>query len=163
MTVDPAGVHAALAERSATLAVAVSMTGGLLAAALTETPGASLTFRGGVVVYATDLKASLAGVPEAVLSAHGPVSAPVAGALAGGVRRRLSATYGVGLTGVAGPDPQDGRPVGTVYVGLAGPHQGTVRLLELTGDRAAIRAGAVQAALGLLAELLSGRLSRPDL
>src|SRR5262249_37641423 len=118
---DPAAVHAALLARNATVAVAESLTAGLLAAALTETPGASRTFRGGVVVYATDLKASLAGVPADLLAAHGPVSAPVAEALAVGVRQRLAATYGVALTGVAGPEPQGGQPVGTVYVGVAGP------------------------------------------
>jgi len=152
-------VHADLAAQGATVAVAESVTGGLLAAALTDTPGASRTFRGGLVVYATDLKAGLAGVPEAVLAEHGPVSAPVAAALASGVRLRLSATYGVALTGVAGPDPQDGMPVGTVYVGLAGPLGCEVRMLALAGDRAAIRAGAVREAI----RLLSDRLSRPDL
>jgi nicotinamide-nucleotide amidase len=163
VNIDPAPIHVALAGQDATVAVAESLTGGLLAAALTETPGASRTFRGGLVVYATDLKASLAGVPEAVLAEHGPASAPVAEALADGVRLRLGATFGVALTGVAGPDLQGGKPVGTVYVGLAGPHGRAVRHLELTGDRAAIRAGAVQAALQLLVALLSGHLPPPDL
>lgn len=153
---DPAAVHALLRARGETVAVAESLTGGLLCAALTDTPGASATFRGGLVVYATDLKARLAGVPAPLLQAHGAVSLDVAAALAGGVRDRLGASYGLGLTGVAGPDPQDGVPVGTVYLGLATPHGGQVRRLELPGDRAAVRAAAVAAALDLLVEALAG-------
>jgi nicotinamide-nucleotide amidase len=149
-------LHGALRERGATVAVAESLTGGLLAATLTETPGASRTFRGGLVVYATELKAALAGVPQPLLAAQGPVSPDVAAALAGGARDRLGATYGLGLTGVAGPDPQNGVPVGTVYLGLASPRGGKVRKLALSGDRAAIRTGAVSAAVGLLIEELDG-------
>jgi len=151
---DPADIHAALADRRATVAVAESLTAGLLAAALTETPGASTTFRGGVVVYATELKAVLAGVPERLLAKHGPVSGPVAEAMAAGVRGRLGATYGVALTGVAGPDPQDGVPAGTVYVAVAGPEGTQVRRVCLPGDRAEVRSGAVRAALNLLAGTL---------
>jgi nicotinamide-nucleotide amidase len=152
---DPADVHALLRARGETVAVAESLTGGLLAAALTDTPGASATFRGALVVYATDLKARLAGVPAPLLQAQGAVSPDVAAALAGGVRDRLGATYGLGLTGVAGPEPQDGVPVGTVYLGLATPRAGQVRKLSLTGDRAAVRAQAVAAALALLAEAVA--------
>ena len=160
---DPAAIHAALQAQGATVAVAESLTAGLLAAALTETPGASRTFRGGLVVYATDLKASLGGVPADLLAEHGPVSAPVAAAMAEGVRRRLAASYGVALTGVAGPEPQGEEPVGTVYVSVAGPHGRIVRRLALTGDRARIRADAVQGALNLLAAAVSGRSARQDL
>jgi PncC family amidohydrolase len=158
--IDPAGiaaaaaVHDALAARGGTVAVAESLTAGLLAATLTSVPGASRTFRGGLVVYATDLKASLGGVPADMLAAHGPVSAPVAQALADSVRHRLGATYGLSLTGVAGPDEQDGKAVGTVYAGLAGPTGHQVRLVELTGDRERVREGAVLAALRLLNEVL---------
>jgi nicotinamide-nucleotide amidase len=130
-----------------TIAVAESLTGGLLTAALTAPAGASTVVRGGLVVYATELKATLAGVPVPLLDAEGPVSPNVAGALAAGARDRLGATYGVGVTGVAGPDPQGGRAVGTVYVAVAGPGGGRVRHLTLSGDRAAIRAAAVEAAL----------------
>ena len=91
-----------------TVATAESLTGGLVAAALTDIPGASQAFRGGVVSYATDLKARLLGVDPAMLAAHGAVYAPVAAAMAAGVRDRLGATVGVATTGVAGPDPQDG-------------------------------------------------------
>ena len=97
--------------------MAESLTGGLVGAALTEVPGSSAAFRGGVLVYATDLKASLAGVPDARAGrARGGVAPRPRGALAEGVRDRLGATYGVGVTGVAGPDEQEGQPVGTVHV-----------------------------------------------
>ena len=154
---DLAALHAALRGRGETVAVAESLTGGLLAARLTETPGASVTFRGGLVVYATDLKASLGGVPAPLLDAQGPVSPDVAGALAAGVRHRLGATYGLAVTGVAGPDSQDGVPVGTVYVALAGPDRGEVRRLTLSGGRAEIRAAAVDATVTLLSRRLAVR------
>ena len=150
-----AEVHEILVGRGATVAVAESLTGGLLGAALTATPGASATFRGGLVVYATDLKETVAGVPGPLLDAEGPVSAHVALALAAGARDRLGATYGVGVTGVAGPDLQEGQPVGTVFVAVAGPDDGEFRALTLAGDRAAIRASAVDAALDLLLFVLS--------
>jgi nicotinamide-nucleotide amidase len=143
-------VHRALAARAATVAVAESLTGGLLGAALTDMAGASATFRGGVIVYATDLKELLAGVPGPLLDAEGPVSAQVAAAMAAGVRDRLAATYGVALTGVAGPEPQDGHLPGTVFVAVAGPGGGQVRELALSGDRADVRRGAVTAAIELL-------------
>jgi nicotinamide-nucleotide amidase len=103
-----------------TLAVAESLTGGQLAAALTAVPGASAVFRGSVTAYATDLKASVLGVDAALLAKHGAVHEEVARQMAGGVRRLCGADLGVATTGVAGPDPQDGRPVGTVFVACAG-------------------------------------------
>jgi nicotinamide-nucleotide amidase len=153
-------VHVVLRARDQTVAVAESLTAGLLSAALTDTPGASSTFRGGLVVYATDLKASLAGVPGPLLDAQGPVSPDVAAALAAGTRTRLGATWGLAVTGVAGPDEQDGVAVGTVFVGIAGPDQpagagsGAVRALHLAGDRAEIRRQAVLGALEVLAGAL---------
>jgi nicotinamide-nucleotide amidase len=149
--IELALLHARLRELGATVAVAESLTGGLLTAALTETPGSSATVRGGLVVYSTDLKASLAGVDRGLLARRGAVDADVAIALAVGARDRLAATYGVGVTGVAGPDPQDGQPVGTVYAAVAGPRRETVRELLLSGDRAAVRGAAVQECLRLLA------------
>jgi PncC family amidohydrolase len=148
-------VNRLLAAQSATVAVAESLTGGLLSTALTDRPGSSMTFRGGVVVYATDLKETLAAVPGPLLDAEGAVSEHVAAALAAGARDRLAATYGVGVTGVAGPDPQDNRPVGTVHVAVAGPDVGEVRSVLLGGDRGEIRRGAVDAALQLLLEVVS--------
>jgi nicotinamide-nucleotide amidase len=114
-------IHQLLAERSATVAVGESLTGGLLGAELTAMPGSSATFSGGIVAYATGLKAALIGVPEELLARHGAVHPEVATAMAMGVRDRLGATYGLAVTGVAGPDPQDGWPVGTVHIALAGP------------------------------------------
>jgi nicotinamide-nucleotide amidase len=143
-----------LRERGATVAVAESLTAGLLGAALTTPPGSSDVFRGGVLAYATDLKQSLAGVPGPLLSAHGAVSPETAGAMAAGVRARLGATYGVALTGVAGPDEQEGHPPGTVHVAVAGPQGGTVESHRLPGDRDRVRAAATTAALDLLRRAL---------
>ena len=139
-----------LASAGATVAVAESLTAGLVGAAITEVPGSSGVFRGGVQVYATDVKAGLGGVPEPVLAEHGAVSDETARALASGVRDRLGATYGLALTGVAGPDEQEGKPVGTLHVAVAGPHRVTSRALRLPGDRARVRLLAVTAALDLL-------------
>jgi nicotinamide-nucleotide amidase len=143
-----------LIERGQTLAVVESLTGGLLAATLVEIAGVSAVFRGGLVVYATDLKASLGGVPPDLLAARGPVDPDVAVAMAEGGRARCGADWALATTGVAGPDPQDGKPVGLVFVAVAGPGGSAVRRLSLPGDRAVVRAGAVTAALDLLAEKL---------
>jgi nicotinamide-nucleotide amidase len=151
---DADSLAAVVVERlkaaGATVAVAESLTGGLLGAALTEVPGSSAVFRGGVQVYATDLKTTLAGVPETVLAEHGAVSAQTAVALADGVRARLGASYGVGLTGVAGPEPQEGHPPGTVHVALAGPKGVRQRSLRVPGDRQRVRLMAVSTGLDLL-------------
>ncbi|TDC71201.1 CinA family nicotinamide mononucleotide deamidase-related protein [Actinomadura sp. GC306] len=114
-------VHRLLAGRSETVATAESLTGGLIGAELTKAPGASATFAGGMVTYATEMKERALGVPGDLLAEHGAVHPDVAAAMAAGVKERLGATYGLAVTGVAGPDPQDGRPVGTVYIGVAGP------------------------------------------
>lgn len=147
-----------LQERGETLATAESLTGGLVGGALTDVPGVSAVYRGGVVVYATDLKAKLAGVPEDLLAAVGPVHPDTAAALATGVRERLEATYGLATTGVAGPDPQAGIEAGTVYVAAAGPGAVQVRKLQLTGDRTAVRRASVQAVLELGADLVAEEL-----
>ncbi|MBE1534915.1 CinA family nicotinamide mononucleotide deamidase-related protein [Actinomadura algeriensis] len=120
-------VHRLLTQRTATVAAAESLTGGLIGAELSAMPGSSSTFAGGVVAYATDLKRRLLDVPGDLLAEHGAVHPDVAAAMAAGVRDRLGATYGVAVTGVAGPEPQDGRPVGTVYIGVAGP--GNMRIV----------------------------------
>jgi nicotinamide-nucleotide amidase len=144
-------VVARLRAQGATLAVAESLTGGLAGAALTEVPGSSRVFRGGVLAYATDLKQQLAGVPAQVLAEHGAVSAETASALAAGVRASLGADWGVGLTGVAGPDPQERHPPGTVHVAVAGPDgRAAVRSRRLPGDRQRVRLLAVALALDLL-------------
>jgi nicotinamide-nucleotide amidase len=147
-------VHRALLSRGETVAAAESLTAGLFCATLASVPGASATLRGGVVTYATDLKDELAGVPADLLALHGPVSPQAAAALAEGVRERCRATWGVGLTGVAGPDPVDRHGPGRVYVGISDGQRTDVAELDLPGDRAAVRAGAVAAAMdALLARL----------
>lgn len=153
----PGVVHELLSTRGATVAVAESLTGGLLGAALTETPGASTTFRGGITAYASALKASLLGADPG----EPVVSASTAAAMAAGARERLGATYGLALTGVAGPEEQDGQPPGTVHLALAGPDGGEARLLRLPGDRARVRQLAVTSALDLLRRhLVSGPTTR---
>ncbi|CAM05063.1 nicotinamide-nucleotide amidase [Saccharopolyspora erythraea NRRL 2338] len=144
----------ALRTRGETVATAESLTAGILSAALTDVPGASDVVRGGMVVYATDLKASLLGVDRVVLEEHGAVCPAVAEMLAVGVRTRCGADWGIGLTGVAGPDPQDGVSPGTVHLGFAGPSGATVRSVHLGGDRHAVRAAAVRVALEQFRELL---------
>lgn len=144
-----------LAERGETLAAAESLTGGLLSSTIVEIAGVSKVFRGGLVVYATDLKATLAGVPEAMLDACGPVDPDVAVELAKGARRRCGADWGLATTGVAGPEPQDGVPVGRVYVAAAGPTGARVRELDLAGSRDEIRKASVTAALDLLRDAVS--------
>ncbi|GAB3956133.1 CinA family protein [Micromonospora vulcania] len=147
-----AAVVHSLAQRHETLATAESLTGGLLAAAIVDIAGVSAVYRGGFVVYATELKAELAGVPAELLAERGPVDPDVAAALAEGGRRRCGADWGLATTGVAGPEPQDGKPVGLVYVAVAGPDGGTVRQLDLDGGREHVRAAAVLEALRLLAD-----------
>ncbi|TJZ75464.1 nicotinamide-nucleotide amidohydrolase family protein [Rhodococcus oryzae] len=147
---EAAELVSALTSRGQTVATAESLTAGLLAATIAGIPGASLVLRGGLVVYATDLKAGLAGVDPAVLASDGPVAASTARALAVGAQARCGADWGVGLTGVAGPDTHDGLPVGTVYLGIAGPDGVSAERLELAGDRWAIRSGAVRSAVSTL-------------
>jgi PncC family amidohydrolase len=118
-----------------TVAVAESLTGGLVAAALTDVPGSSAAFRGGVVAYATELKAALLGVDAIMLDRHGAVYPPVAAAMAEGVRSRLGATYGVATTGVAGPESAEGQPVGTAHIAVSAADDTVVRTIALAGDR----------------------------
>jgi nicotinamide-nucleotide amidase len=139
-----------LTARGHSVGVAESLTGGLVAAALTTIPGASVVVRGGIVAYATDLKLALLGVPADLLARCGPVGPEVAGAMAAGVRARLGATYGVSTTGVAGPGPADGHPAGTVFIAVEGPAGLVGRGLELGGDRQQVRIETVRSALSLL-------------
>jgi nicotinamide-nucleotide amidase len=141
-------IHA-LTERGLTVAVAESLTGGLVVADLVAVPGASAVVRGGIVAYATELKHELLGVDAALLAAGGPIQAAVAEQMAEGVRARLSADIGLATTGVAGPDPQDGHRPGEVWIAIASV--GGIRSvrLELGGDRASIRRETVEAVIGL--------------
>lgn len=111
-----------LRNRSETLSCCESLTAGLATARLASIAGASDVLRGGLVTYATDLKVTLAGVDADVVERYGVVSAAVAREMARGCRAACGSDWAVSLTGVAGPDPQDGHPVGEVWVGLAGPH-----------------------------------------
>lgn len=148
-----ADVLATLRGRRLTLATAESLTGGLVGAALTAVAGSSDVYRGGIVCYATDLKASLVGVPTALLDAQGPVAADTAAALAAGAARACGADVGAATTGVAGPTPQDGHPVGEVYVAVSLPgSEPRVRPLQLSGTRDEIRDATVVAVLALLRE-----------
>lgn len=149
-------VIAALTRAGLTLAIAESLTGGAVSAELVSVPGASAVVRGAIVAYDTSLKSSLLGVPSALLAQHGPVHAEVAALMAEGVRGVAAvgghpADIGLATTGVAGPDPQGDAPVGLVFVALADAEGTVVRELRLSGDRAAIRARTVEAALALLA------------
>lgn len=157
-----AGVVHALSERGETLAVVESLTGGLLSSTIVEISGASSVYRGALVVYATDLKSSLADVPADLLADRGPVDPDVAVALAEGGRKRCGADWCLATTGVAGPESQGGKPVGMVFVAVAGPPGSDVRELDLDGGRDAVRAGAVTAALRLLIEHLQQGAGAPS-
>jgi PncC family amidohydrolase len=144
-----AQLHRALLGRGETVACAESITGGGVADLLSGTPGASATFVGGVVSYATRIKRDVLGVTAAQV-----VSADCASQLASGVRGLMGADWAVSTTGVAGPDKQDDKPVGTVYVGVAGPRGVQVHRLSLHGDRGTIRADAARAAVQALVDEL---------
>ncbi|MEU0373001.1 CinA family protein [Streptomyces sp. NPDC006283] len=160
---DAANVLALLAERGRTLAVAESLTGGLVAAELTSVPGASKAFRGSVTAYATTLKRDVLGVDATLLEECGAVDPRVASQMAAGVRELMGADWGVATTGVAGPDAQDGQPVGTVFVAVAGPGgTGKVAALRLNGDRGEIRRESVRSVLELLREELHGNARAQD-
>lgn len=143
-------VHLLLRAEGSTVATAESLTGGRLAVRFTDVPGVSETYLGGAVTYATDLKMSLLGVDADIVERHGVVSGECAEAMASGVRAITGATYGLSTTGVAGPDPQDGKAAGTVYVGLAGPGFVTSERLQLDGGRTDIQEATCEAVLGAL-------------
>jgi nicotinamide-nucleotide amidase len=151
---DARALIADLTVRGQSVATAESLTAGLLAATLAGVPGASVVLRGGLVTYLEETKIALAGVAPQLLDAVGPVAGPTARAMAVGARQRCAATWGVGLTGVAGPEPDDGHPVGTVFMGLAGPVDTEVVQLALTGSRWEIRLAAVYEAVSRLRVLV---------
>ncbi|MDI6911136.1 CinA family protein [Nocardioides sp.] len=132
-------VHLLLRAAGHTIATAESLTGGRLAVALTDVPGASETYLGGVVTYATEIKSSVLDVDDAIIERHGVVSAECARAMASGVRALMGAGFGISTTGVAGPTEQEGKPPGTVFIGIAGPGLLEVVALELSGDRGKIQ------------------------
>jgi nicotinamide-nucleotide amidase len=153
--VSGAGVVHLLTERGLTIAVAESLTGGLLVSELIRTPGASAVVVGGVVAYSTALKHSVLGVDAALLASNGAVDPEVARQMASGVREVLAVDgrppdIGISTTGVAGPDPQDGKPVGTVFVGIAFGDEVHSVELGLSGSRDEVRAAVVVEALALI-------------
>ena len=153
-------VIAALKQRGLTIAVAESLTGGLLVAELISVPGASAVVSGGVVAYNTALKHTILGVSRELLDARGAVDPDVAGQMAAGVRVACAiggvpAAVGISTTGVAGPDPQDGKPVGTVFVGISTNEGTSILSLGLEGDREAIRRAVVSESLAKLLDILS--------
>ncbi|MEU9190905.1 CinA family protein [Streptomyces sp. NPDC048484] len=164
MTSTAAEVLRLLTVRGETLAVAESLTGGLVAAELAAVPGASQAFRGSVTAYATDLKRDVLGVDATLLDQRGAVDPQVATEMAAGARRVLGADWGISTTGVAGPESQDGQPVGTVFVAVDGPSGATngnvlggkVAALRLNGSRTEIRMESVRSVLALLLERLVG-------
>ncbi|MET8832134.1 CinA family protein [Streptomyces sp. NPDC004610] len=164
MNSTAADVVRLLTVRGETVAVAESLTGGLVAAELTSVPGASKVFRGSVTAYATDLKHRVLGVDAGLLESRGAVDPQVAAEMAVGVRSVLGADWGVATTGVAGPDPQDGQPVGTVFVAVDGADGadsdsaggGKVLALRLNGGREEIRMESARSVLALLLEQLAG-------
>lgn len=146
-------VQAELFTRSQMLATAESLTGGRLGDVLSAAPGASDTYLGGVVSYATEVKQSVLGVSADTVETHGVVSPECAAEMASGVRRLVGADFGVSTTGVAGPATQEGKPVGLVFVAVAGPGDGVrTRRCEFGGERPEIREQTVKAALDLLLE-----------
>lgn len=148
-----ARLQATCLARGLTVATAESCTGGLVAHALTEVAGSSGYLRGGIVAYADDVKRDQLGVPEALLAAHGAVSAQVAVAMADGARAMLSSDLGVGVTGVAGPGGgTDAKPVGLVYVAVSGVGPAVVRRFAWTGDRWSNKRDSARAAIALLIE-----------
>ncbi len=146
-----------LRQRNATLAVAESCTGGMLGARLTTVPGSSQYFAGGFITYSNALKRELLGVPAETLESFGAVSAETAEAMAAGARERGGSTYALSITGVAGPDGGTAeKPVGLVYLGIAGPEGNAVTHRRFIGDRERIRVFTTQAALDLLRRRLQG-------
>jgi nicotinamide-nucleotide amidase len=139
----------ALRRNGLSLSVAESLTGGLLASALIDIPGASDVFLGGVVAYTAQAKGEVLGVAEEAL-AYGVVSKEVAIAMAQGARELFGSDYALSTTGIAGPGPQDGQEPGTVWLGCASNANSEAILVKLAGDRNQIRAAAVNAALAMI-------------
>ncbi|MDO4888304.1 MAG: CinA family protein [Actinomycetaceae bacterium] len=160
MARDAFSLIAELRRRRLGIACAESLTGGLLANAFVEVPGASAVFRGGAVCYATDTKASVLGVDARLLASRGPVDREVALGMALGALRLYRADVALATTGVAGPGSADGHAAGTVWVAVAGVLGQSARLLCIDGGRPDVRAGAVAGAIELLAVALDGQAPR---
>ena len=158
LTDDARRLVADLTVRNQSIATAESLTAGLLAATIAGVAGASEVLRGGLITYTERTKVLLAGVAPEILDEVGPVAGPTARALAVGARQRCDATWGVGLTGVAGPEPHGGQEVGTVFMGLAGPDDHSVTEvveLQFSGTRWDIRIAAVRESISRLRALVA--------
>ena len=139
-----------LKDRNLTVSTAESCTGGLLGKAITDIPGSSAVYPGGIISYCNRIKHTLLDVDQKLLDTMGPVSEPVARQMAEGVRRLIGADLGLSVTGIAGPNSDDtGRPVGLVYVGASFGDRTVVREFRFDGDRGAVRAQAAEAAAEL--------------
>jgi PncC family amidohydrolase len=139
-----------LKKHNQTISVAESLTGGLICSRLTRLPGSSDFFLGGIVSYHTLVKVQQVGVDPKVIATHGVVSEETALAMADGIRKRLKSDIGLSATGVAGPDPQNGIPAGTVWVGMSVAGEQKAKKFLFDGNREDIRQKASQAALGLV-------------
>ncbi|MGA0866449.1 MAG: CinA family protein [Candidatus Nanopelagicaceae bacterium] len=149
-----ASLLAELRRRGETVAVAESITGGAIASAFTEIPGASEIFLGGVVAYGNDAKVNLLGIAPELIESEGVVSREVASAMAIGARQRFQATWGIATTGVAGPGPHDGIAAGEVWIAISGPKEEAQHLSLGELGRLEVRGGAVTGALALLSRIL---------
>lgn len=149
-------LHAALQEHGLTVSCAESLTGGEVAGALSAAPGASGSFRGGVVAYATDVKVSVLGVAQQTVDTEGVISDACAAEMAAGVRRLLGTDLGVATTGVAGPVEQEDKPVGRVHVAIATADGVQTRALSFTGTRSEIRAATVDAVIAWALRVVVG-------
>lgn len=144
-----------LSERKATLATAESCSGGLLAHRITNVPGSSAYFLGGLITYGNDAKVEFLGIPAHILAVHGAVSDVVAQDMAQGVRQRFGADWGIGVTGIAGPGGATAqKPVGLVYIAVAGPDVRAVTENRFSGSREEIKDQTAERALALLWEHL---------
>ena len=156
MTLPASDLISLLREQKKTVATAESCTGGLLGKLLTDVPGSSEAYVGGVISYTCPVKESLLGVSHQDLEEYGPVSKTVARQMAEGVRSRLGTDFGLATTGLAGPDGDgSGKPVGLVYVALAGNGWTICEELHLSGGRSAVRTAAAERALEILRDSLN--------
>jgi nicotinamide-nucleotide amidase len=145
-----------LTNRGEKIAVAESLTGGMLSAALTDVPGTSHIFLGSVIAYSVEIKIRELAVKQATIDRCGVVSEEVAFEMAEGIRSKFGSTWAISTTGVAGPGPSHSIPAGTVWIAIIGPSHREALALALEGDRAAVRLGAVESALATLARILRG-------
>ena len=145
-----------LTKRGEKIAIAESLTGGMLSAALTDVPGTSHIFLGSVIAYSVEIKIRELAVKQATIDRCGVVSEEVAFEMAEGIRSKFGSTWAISTTGVAGPGPSHSIPAGTVWIAIIGPSHREALALALEGDRAAVRLGAVESALATLARILRG-------